>query len=289
MAFTSGVLSRVIGRMERLAMGRKAYKWIRRDWFPGHDLAAAARVLGTMRFSQQIEPQLLEGPFSRNVIVIAPHPDDEMIGPGGTLLRMARTGKNVTVLFVTSGRLDQRTVREKEARACCEMYGFEPRFAGEVAGAIPPGNVGNAIAMLVAEKAPGAIFLPFLLDDHDDHRRVNEALLHGLASVYQSGGPEIWAYQVYTPLPGNVIVDITDLVESKAKAIRCYASQMQGRDWAHFALGLNAFNCRFLPGCRDARYAESFFVVPLSEYLDLCRQYFGSESVCHEAADAARQ
>jgi len=289
MASAGGPLSRVIRRIERLAMGRKAYKWILRDWFPGNDLAAAARVLGTMRFSRQIEPQLLAGPRSREIIVVAPHPDDEIIGPGGTLLRMARTGGNVTVLFVTSGKPDERMVRGKEARACCEMCGFEPRFAGEVAEAIQSENAGKAIATLAAEKAPGAIFLPFLLDDHDDHRRVNEALLHGLAAAYQSHGPEIWAYQVYTPLPGNVVVDITNLIESKANAIRCYASQMQRRDWVHFALGLNAFNCRLLSGCRDAHYAESFFVVPLSEYLDLCRQYFGSGSAYYEAGYAARQ
>jgi len=282
MVSAGGPLSRVIRRIERLAMGRKAYKWILRDWFPGNDLAAAARVLGTMRFSQHIEPQLLDGPRSGNIVVVAPH-------PGGTLLRMARTGRNVTVLFVTSGKPDERAERETEARACCEMCGFEPRFAGEVAGAIQLGNAGKAVAALVAEKAPGVIFLPFLLDDHDDHRRVNEALLHGLFVADRSGGPEIWAYQVYTPLPGNVVVDITDLVESKAKAIRCYASQMQRRDWAHYALGLNAFNCRLLTGSRDARYAESFFVVPLSEYLDVCRQYFGSGSAYYEAAYAARQ
>lgn len=270
-------------------MARKAYKWVLRDWLALYDLPAAADVLGTMRFTRQIEPQLFDGPRAQDILVVAPHPDDEVIGPGGTLIRMANMGRKVTVLFVTSGKTDEAEVREKEARACCAMCGFEARFAGETAGAIRLDKAGQALADVAAEKRPDAIFIPFLVDDHDDHRRVNESLLHGLAAAYPRRGPEIWAYQVYTPLPGNVVVDITDVADRKAQAIRGYASQMQRRDWAHFALGLNAFNCRLLPGSRNAEYAESFFVVPMSDYLDLCRRYFGSGAAYYEAAYAAPQ
>ena len=273
---SADLLQRVSRRLDRLMMGRKAYKWVVRDWLKGNDLAAAADVLGTMRFTRQIEPQPLDGPRAREIVVVAPHPDDEVIGPGGTLIRMARLGKKVTVLFVSAGTAQERDTRETEAKICCDTCGFEARFVGEAAGAIDTIRAGRAIAALIAEKTPEAIFIPFLLDDHDDHRRVNAAFLAGLSGAGLPRATEIWAYQVYTPLPGNVVVDITDVADAKADAIRGYGSQMQRRDWAHFALGLNAFNCRLLAGCRDRRYAESFFVVRLTEYLELCRRYFGS-------------
>lgn len=269
-------------------MGRKAYKWVLRDWLTLHDLSAAADVLGTMRFTRQIEPQVLDGPAGREILVVAPHPDDEVIGPGGTLIRMAQMGKKVTVLFVTAGKPDEAATREAEARACCALCGFEARFAGEVEGAIRLDRAGEVMAALTAEVKPDTLFIPFLMDDHDDHRRVNEALLYGLAAALPGRGPDVWAYQVYTPLPGNVSVDVTDLAEAKANAVRSYASQMRRRDWAHFALGLNAFNCRLLPGARDARYVESFFVAPLSEYIDLCHRYFDAGAAYYEPAYADR-
>jgi LmbE family N-acetylglucosaminyl deacetylase len=87
---------------------------------------------------------------------------------------------------------------------------------------------------------------------------------------------EVWAYQVYTALPVNVAVEVTDVAAEKAEAIRIYASQMRRRDWAHYALGLNAMNCRLLRGRADACYAEAFFVVPLREYAALTRPYLAA-------------
>jgi hypothetical protein len=75
-----------------------------------------------------------------------------------------------------------------------------------------------------------------------------------------------------------VVVDITDQATRKAEAMRHYASQMAKRDWAHFALGLNAFNLRLLPATNRAAYAEAFFVLPISEYVELCRDYFAGDA-----------
>jgi LmbE family N-acetylglucosaminyl deacetylase len=280
---TPTLAARLLRRLERFAMGRRAYKWVLRDWLPAGDLAAARDVLGTMRFSGRIEPQLSEGPVAEEIVVIAPHPDDEVIGPGGTLIRAARAGCRITVVFVTSGNSHDAGMRESESQACAAKCGFEARFLRAAERAIDVSAAARGIAEVIEEKRPGAIFIPFLLDDHDDHRRVNESLLQAAVAGLQTR-PEVWAYQVYTPLPGNIAVDITDVAEHKAEAIRSYASQMQRRDWAHFALGLNAFNCRFLPPGRKGGYAECFFVVPMPDYIELCRRYFGSGQVYCEPA-----
>ena len=165
-------------------------------------------------------------------------------------------------------------MRRPEAEAVCEACGFEAIFTGLNAGEFELSKTTGAIVEAVRQLRPGAIFLPFIIDDHDDHRRVNQALMQAWQSEAGLGSPEIWGYQVYTPLPGNVAVDITDVADAKACAIRGYASQMAQRDWAHFALGLNAFNCRLLHGRSDACLIESFVVLPVSEYIDLCRGYF---------------
>lgn len=47
------------------------------------------------------------------------------------------------------------------------------------------------------------------------------------------------------------------------------------RRWSHYALGRNAANCRYVPSKKPA-YAETFFVVPVREYMELCARYFGN-------------
>ncbi len=79
------------------------------------------------------------------------------------------------------------------------------------------------------------------------------------------------------PLAGDpdVVVDISDVAETKAEAIRMWATQMSRRRLDHDILGFNAFNVRLLP---QARYVEAFFVEPFRDYCDLCQAYFEDPS-----------
>jgi len=257
-------------------MGRKAYKWVLKDWLALHDLETAADLVASMRHFRQISTQQLDGPHGDRLLVIAPHPDDEVIGPGGTLIAAAAAGKMVQVLFLTSGRDNETEVREAEAVSVSKSLGFHPLFAGGTAENIDLVAAGNAIAQ-AAKTPPSAIFIPFVLDDHDDHRRSNEALISAYDAGALSRTIEVWAYQVYSVLPGNIVVDITQVAEAKRSAIGGYASQMKARDWGHFSLGLNAFNSRLVRSRGKSVYVECFFVVPLHEYVELCRGYFAGQ------------
>ena len=255
-------------------MGRKAYKWVVRDWVRLTDLEAGAAMLGSMRFTRNLEPQVLDGPAGDRILVIAPHPDDEVIGPGGTLIRAARRGARVRVLYLTSGEADETAERETEARAVCDSLGFEYEFLGHAVLGIPLEETAKQLAETAASFQPNAQFLPFALDDHDDHRRASEVVLSAHRQSRLEGSIATWAYQVYGTVLPNVIVDITDLADEKAAAIRLYESQMRRRDWAHVALGANALSSRLLPGHSKASFAEPYFVLPLSEYARHCAVYF---------------
>jgi LmbE family N-acetylglucosaminyl deacetylase len=275
-------LRSLVARLERLAMGRKAYKWVLRDWQHLGDLRNAATLIETMRFSRQIEPQQLAAPAGRRILVVAPHPDDEVIGPGGTLLRAIASGADVHVVYVTTGLPEELPARRQEAEAVCRELGVECRFLDEEIFNIRAAELASSLAAALRSIRPDTVFIPFLLDDNDDHRRVNEALARCIRDRSISAGAEIWAYQVYTPLPGNVVVDVTDQAGRKAELIRLYAGQMARRDWVHFALGLNAFNCRLVHGVPDARYFESFFVVPAGDYAGFCDAYFCDGATYYE-------
>jgi LmbE family N-acetylglucosaminyl deacetylase len=111
------------------------------------------------------------------------------------------------------------------------------------------------------------LFVPILLDDHDDHRRANQLLWHAWRRGFVRNDTEVWCYQVYSPIISNIVVDISSVADRKAAAVRMWKSQMKIRKFDHYILGFNAFNIRLLP---KARYVEAFFVVPMLEYGELC-------------------
>ncbi|MBM3524301.1 MAG: hypothetical protein FJX57_15205 [Alphaproteobacteria bacterium] len=261
-------------RLEGSFRGRQAYKFFIKDWVSLGDLQACSAVVGAMRFSRNLEPLEMECPKGRRILVLAPHPDDEILGPGGTLIKCAADGRSITVLYFTSGKPAE--VAETEARSVAAYVGYQTKFLRFPLGAISLDDEALArSANAIREASPDCVFLPFLFDDHDDHRRVSEllrALVHrGMIAV---DGVEVWGYQVYTALLPNVVVDITAVASRKAEAMRMFASQMRRRDWAHYVLGLNAFNSRFLKDSTAPKCAEAFFVVPAAEYVRLADVYF---------------
>ncbi|PJI41888.1 PIG-L family deacetylase [Ferrovibrio sp.] len=261
-------------RIDRHFQTRQAYKFFIKDWTGLDDLHAAAPLLGTMRFSRNLQPVIMDHPQAKRIAVLAPHPDDEVLGAGGTLVKSIAARIPVSTIYVTTGKpADQM---ESEARQVAERIGFDTDFLKFELNRIALDRPSlETCAAALKRIGPDCIFLPFLLDDHDDHRRVSELLLRmWQEGLFDPEGVEIWGYQVYTTLPPNVVIDITETIKHKASAMRCYTSQMQRRDWAHYILGLNAFMSRFLPGSKSPCYAEAFFVVPAKSYLELCEIYF---------------
>jgi len=255
---------------------RRAYRWSVRSWFLPGDLQASRLVLDSFRPSRVLRPVPARAPTRRNILVLAPHPDDEIIGPGGTLLLARAAGCAVNVLFLTTGRAHDRETRRSEAQALCAAAGFEALFAGGDADAIDVAETARLLAELVSGRSFDVLFLPFFLDDHDDHRLAS-AVLSAAAKARAVAGRlprEVWAYHVYGPGPMNCVVDISDVADRKRALIGLHASQMEKRDWAHFALGMNAVISRFLPGNPAPRHAEGFMVLPLDEYIALADRAF---------------
>ncbi len=274
-------LRALLDRFFELAWSRATYRFVIEDWQSLSDLEAASQVINTLRFSRNLSPLQMDAPRGKRICVLAPHIDDEAIGPGGTLLKAARAGAKIDVVYFTRGRSkesgEHRDTRMAEAQAALKMIGARHHYLGHMTREISiTEKNAEALAEMLRELKPDTLFLPFLFDDHDDHRRVSDMLL--MANEVASYEPklEVWAYQVYTAVLGNVVIDITEAAQDKRAMIQCYASEMAKRDWAHYALGLNAWNLRFLKNSPDPRYAEMFFVAPLKDYLGLCRTYFRS-------------
>jgi len=260
---------------------RKAnYKFILKEMRPLLESRQALAVLETKRFSQVIQPVAMARPQGNRILVLAPHPDDEIFGAGGTLLHAlteSGTRAEVKIFYFTDGTMekDAREQVRAEARQAAEMLGAASEFAGYPPYNIPVAEAAVRLREVVAGFQPDVLFTTYFLDDHDDHRRVNEVLLQ----AYGETPPpmEVWAFQIYSDTPVNVVVDITDVKEKKEAAIGLYKSVKGNRNWAHYIMARNAANCRYIQS-RDKIYAESFLVLQIKDYLGLCKIYFGDDA-----------
>lgn len=264
------VFARIVKRVERTINSRQAYKFFLRDWLALGDLQRSADVISTMRFTRTLEPLEMVAPRGRRIAVIAPHPDDEMLGAGGTLIHAVRGGASVRCIYVTSSHPPAEV--EAETATVAARIGYRTEFLRLPVHAIPLTDESvAAFGKAIAAEPVDVLFVPILLDDHEDHRRTNQLLMEAHRRGLIADAMEVWCYQVYSPVIPNVVVDISDAAEFKAEAIRMWASQMRRRKLDHYILGVNAFNTRLLP---KAMYVEAFFVVPFRDYGELCETYF---------------
>lgn len=264
------ILARVVHaiRMRRAAMSRRASL---RAWAALPDIDALARLLDTGWFTEQVRPTVRASCAARRILAVSPHPDDETIAAGGTLLRARANGADVHIVFLTSGeraRADDArhgaAEREAEAARVASAIGATAEYWRLPTHHIPIDDATAArLRAVIDAYDPDLILLPFFTDSHEDHRAA--ALLGAHALRTPRCRAAVWAYAVYATIPANVVVDITDIAGAKAALIRRWESECAHRDWAHYAAGRDAVHARWIPGAAP-RYGEAFFVVPAAEY-----------------------
>lgn len=189
----------------------------------------------------------------KHVLVLAPHPDDESIGCGGTLRLHANEGHFIHLVVLTSGEkgghgrdpATTRDLREAEARQAANVLGIQRiDFWREPDGALRAGpQLAERLAAVLRESAPDYIYLPHEEDGHPDHHATVQLLrLAWPLALAAERQPEVRCYEVWTPIQRMAaIVDISPCVESKRAAIRAHASQCEVLDFEAAALGLNRY------------------------------------------------
>jgi LmbE family N-acetylglucosaminyl deacetylase len=187
-----------------------------------------------------------------NVLVIAPHPDDESIGCGGSICRHADAGDHVAAVFLTSGELGLKKlsreaawqIREAEAHTAAKILGIiATHFLRQPDWTLVDSldAAAAALAPILSSERPELIYFPHAAEWHPDHKVAGVVLRRALSAA-GIALPELRTYEVWTPLPQyEVVVDITAVMPRKLQAIRAHASQFHEIDYARAAEGLNAY------------------------------------------------
>ncbi len=201
------------------------------------------------------------------VLVVAPHPDDETIGCGGSITAHAEAGDPVHVLFVTRGEQGDFSnrygsgypaLREAEARNAVRVLGVDRVSFLSLRDREVRADDGliREVARHAAASGARLLYAPSPWEAHPDHRQTSLAVWEFCKTA---GRPVTAAfYETSAPLRCNTLVDITPAMSRKLEALRCYASQLAETDWTDRVQCLNRFRTITLLG--RAEYAEAFRV-----------------------------
>lgn len=213
-------------------------------------------------------------------LVIAPHPDDEVLGAGGTIARLAADGVEVTVVAVCADlpplySSDVAPLVESEARRAHAVLGVhESVFLNLPSVEISRGSVAQlngGLQAVVDRVRPSTVLMPFP-DRHVDHRTVFDAAMVvtrpvgvgrdiRTVAMYETVSETFWnapgAEPAFVP---TWTVDITDTIQRKTEAFRCFASQMQPFPEPRSPEALEAL-ALFRGSQAALAYAEAFQIV----------------------------
>ncbi|MFT6364281.1 MAG: LmbE family N-acetylglucosaminyl deacetylase [Planctomycetota bacterium] len=214
-------------------------------------------------------PKALAQPPSGRVLLLAPHADDDILGPGGTLCLHRDAGDPVKVVVLYNGIAGSPSDRYS-AEEICELRQQEAlrggahlglddyEFCGYPEGHFPgPAEFEVAVARvrgIVEAFQPDIVYAPWIGEYHLDHHVAARVTRAALGEAKFQG--TAWGYEVWTPLIAQHIVDISAVIERKTAALGEHKSQLEHTDFIHKALGLSAQRSLYLP--KGARHGEAF-------------------------------
>jgi len=180
------------------------------------------------------------------VLVIAPHPDDETLGCGGTLMRLHRQGSDLTWLIVTgiseNDGWSAERVRERDAEIAqvAELIGFSEvvnlRLPTAQLDSIPMRELIDRFSEVFQSSKPDQVFLPCRLDVHTDHRVTFDAAAACTKWFRSPSVRRVLAYETISEtgfglssehaFHPNYFVDVGDFLERKLEVLSIYKSEV---------------------------------------------------------------
>ena len=181
-------------------------------------------------------------------MVIAPHPDDEVLGCGGTIRKLSQQGHDVHVAIATRGweplfPPEQVEQVRGEAQKANDLLGAKQLHFLDLPVLrlveLPEHELNGAVTKIVQETDPQWVLLPFRSDLHEDHKQIFDAAeialrpLPGRLNVerilcYETLSETHWhAPGVEPAFTPHLYVDISDHLSAKLEAMQCYTSQIK--------------------------------------------------------------
>jgi LmbE family N-acetylglucosaminyl deacetylase len=212
-------------------------------------------------------------------LVLAPHPDDELIGAGGTILRIKAAGGSVHILHLTNGRSAaalggvseplRSSVRLDEARRVASDLGAQFEAWNDTSDGTLSSNplTQSRMVDVLRRTNPDIVFLPFVEDDHPDHLATNRILADALRVVPElRDSITIYGYDVWSASPANCAVDVTATHHRKLELLRTYRTALRVVDYVARCREVSTLNSQRYLGSDG--FVEAFVAQRYDEFLN---------------------
>ncbi len=212
-------------------------------------------------------------------LCICPHPDDEIIGLGGLLLKNAH---NFDVLCLNSAGVATREltakersdVRISEFEKVMKRLGVRKHFIYEGYD-IPPmfkriDSHMQDYLQAVNLKEYDYIFVPYIRDHHPEHQYATSNVFVRMAKKqHLKRDAKIVMYEVWTPMESpNCMLDIEDVIDEKIDVLKMYKSQIgDGWDYDRWTKALNEYRSMQVMGFVQTKYAEVYQMYSARNFL----------------------
>lgn len=216
------------------------------------------------------------GRQKENILVIAPHPDDDVLGVGGYMVKAAQEGKKVFTIYITDGagspRLDKKisdtemaSLREREAIGALRVLKAKGAFFLRLKSAElieKSTNVKETLSNIVNFLWPDIIFIPAPYERHKTHLICTRLCLEALR-ISQVKINHLLGYSLWGNFWGGhrrIIADITPFIKDKVQAVLAHGSQLAYKNYHQGILGKNNYEAIFWEshGVQKINFAEIF-------------------------------
>lgn len=217
----------------------------------------------------------------RNVLVVAPHPDDETLGCGGTLLRHRADGCNIHWLIVTDmseengyplTKIIERSQQIAQVASCYDFHSVTNLALPPARlDTVPMQTIIQRVSELIQKIEPEVVYLPYSGDIHTDHKIVFDAAASCLKSFRSPSIRRVMVYEtisetefgiapdipVFKP---NVFVDIEKYFEQKIKIMKLYTTEIGDFPFPRSSEAITAL-AQVRGATSNSSYAEAFMLI----------------------------
>lgn len=217
-----------------------------------------------------------------NILVVAAHPDDEVLGVGGTLLKLAKeNNENIHILFLSRGEASRgekyanERLRENQARRTCQKLGatlhWTKNFPDNAFDSIPLLHVIQSIEPYLVKLQPHIVFTHYSQDLNIDHRITFQAVYTTFRPSRQRRLTKLYSFEVLSStewqvkdpsqvfLP-NLYVDIAPYIKKKIELLNTYKREMDSFPFPRSAEGVLTLAQYRGMEC-GLKYAEAFKLI----------------------------
>ena len=214
------------------------------------------------------------------ILVIAPHPDDETLGCGGSLLKHAKNGDEINWLICTEAHSELGWSKSKIQRRKTEInlvmkkYNFQNLYNLEIPAAkvdlMPISEIAKKIGDIVNENSPNIIYMPFLNDVHTDHYIIGKVLQSLIKWFRYPSLKKVLVYETLSETNFNFVSkdkfhpntfnNITNFLNEKINIMKIYESELKDHPFPRSQESIKAL--AILRGSQSGhKYAEAFNLV----------------------------